>query len=227
MMNITSATGDFSGHITPGTPLNLSESIAFRDVEDPIADVFIIVMYNPKDWSLKVSAIEFVLEWCVQNFTTTVTNGVATTQRDNDHRNFRGQNSPNRPDGLTYSYEAGSHNKLQRFVQGLFNGSVAESAMPKAWYATSDTIQLLYEPFRVLEATTTSNNFTLANGLQGTGQEGIEHMINNIATGLTNSVRSAAWTSSPGEIASKSKLRMANVMCAAIHFHPMTTMRTC
>ncbi|KAJ4298082.1 hypothetical protein N0V90_005981 [Kalmusia sp. IMI 367209] len=206
-MNVTSATGAKPDDIGPGTSaLNMSESIAFRDVNDPIADVFIIIR-NVSDADnagadhSRYGAIEFILEWCVQSFTTNVTNGVATTNRHNAIRNFTGgdheflQLQPDGPNGKSYTIQDIPHNTLQRYFQAIFNGSITTDA--DDWYATSDIMQLLFEPFNVYQGNHIGQTFKLENGLRGTDQTGLEHIINNIATSLTNRVRSVAWTSGP------------------------------
>lgn len=71
-MYVTSTTGATPDYTGPGTnALNLSESIAFRDVVNPIADIFIILppyYYSDtnRDPESKYGAVGFILEWCVQ-----------------------------------------------------------------------------------------------------------------------------------------------------------------
>ena len=62
--------------------LNFTDSIAFEESARPIADVLIIYSTSTEfseDSLPAFSALEFVLEWCVQKFTTTVTKRVSST----------------------------------------------------------------------------------------------------------------------------------------------------
>jgi hypothetical protein len=180
-------------------PLNFTESIAFRDISDPIADVFIIVRGDDaQNDPERYAAIEFVLEWCVQNFTTTVTNGTATTQRHNAIRGFTGGYRKSLGptlnltlDGINYEVFAAGHNRLQRYMQLLFSGTVYMD-MSENWYATSDAMQLLFEPWDVFRF---HHVQAMELGFAGTKQAGLECMINNVATGLTDYIRNLTWSS--------------------------------
>jgi hypothetical protein len=202
LMNMTSATGPVVDTKNPDPTVSslrsikFSESVAFRDANKPIADIFIIVSGHD---DVNASAYEFVLEWCVQNFTTTVVNGLATTQRHNAFRNSEGGDLSFltlKPFGSdenseTYEVEGNFHTRLQSYMYILFDGTItlATSGNPSG---TSDFVQFLYEPFDA-RAPSSGLSRDLAHGLQGTQKDGLELMINNVATGLTNYVRSTSW----------------------------------
>ena len=105
--------------------LAFNDSLAFRGVNNSIADIFFIV-YNGSDSQSPYSAYEASLEWCVRDYTTTVTNGIASTQRVNEYRGFVG---PIRPAGaqlshrgVNYTVELATAYSLQLYFQTLFNG---------------------------------------------------------------------------------------------------------
>ncbi|PQE11513.1 acid phosphatase protein [Rutstroemia sp. NJR-2017a BVV2] len=88
MLNMTSVGfANTKDSLNNATPLNFSDSIAFPDSPSPLADVFMI----PYD------AFEFVLEWCAQEFNTSVFNGLVSTSRLGFTNNFTTRLRTNKP----------------------------------------------------------------------------------------------------------------------------------
>lgn len=195
--------------------LNFNNSIAFKDVTLPLADVFVIYgkdiegQYTRPDGVIEAGhltygAVEFIMEWCVQDFTTEVVNGSAVTTRHKATRNFRNPPFPTIDvNGVTYSISPDTHTSASRFLDRILRGSVQEGrldvlsqhfklllnsrpGLDQYWYASSDIAQALFEPYNVWQAHPTDEVFTLSQGIKGTNQTGLELIINNIANGMTN-----------------------------------------
>ncbi|KXL48707.1 MAG: hypothetical protein FE78DRAFT_293237 [Acidomyces sp. 'richmondensis'] len=193
-MNISSATSASPSSLVTGTnpvQINFTETIAFKDVNAPIADVFVIVANGINGEHLTYTAIEFVLEWCVQSYTTTVSNGSVQTLLDRSLRNFT---SPGGTYFVTltlgsnftqYDVDPATHYTLQQYFQGFFAGTVFQDGTD--FFASSNAAQTVYQPFDVFQSH--SEGFSLRNGLIGTNQTGLEVTINNIATSMTNYMR--------------------------------------
>ena len=179
----------------PG-PLDFVDSIAFKDSPLPIADVFLIYLntMGPGGHNANFSAIEFVLEWCIQNFTTSVTNGTAITQRHESTRDFPRlgpdfpgtylQVTPNDGDNREYSVFGSDHVLLQTYFQDLFNGIVNTLNDPTAYeWATNDAVLALFQPFD-FHAPKVNGQDTVPG--RGVGISGLHAVLDNIATGMTN-----------------------------------------
>jgi hypothetical protein len=113
------------------TGLNFSTSIAFQNVSLPLADIAVLYLSNYDTKGGKMyAAAEFVLEWCVQNFTTTVVDGKATTQRLNSFRNFTNPTNPNLvlfgSKGEEFSVFLPTHHATSRYLSQNFNGWMAK-----------------------------------------------------------------------------------------------------
>jgi hypothetical protein len=179
----------------PG-PLDFADSIAFNDSPLPIADVFLIYLntIGPNGHNSNFSAIEFVLEWCIQNFTTSVTNGTAITQRHESTRDFPRLDphdpntylpvTPNNGDNREYSVFGSDHVLLQTYFQDLFNGTVnlVNDAAAYEW-ATNDAVLALFQPFD-FHAPKVNGQDTVPG--RGVGISGLHAVLDNIATGMTN-----------------------------------------
>ncbi|KAL8727516.1 MAG: hypothetical protein Q9166_005987 [cf. Caloplaca sp. 2 TL-2023] len=174
--------------------LNFSNSIAFKDSALPVADVFMIYANNRYASSPNpYSAIEFILEWCVQNFTTNVVNGTSTTQRQESFRDFskppaaRGElltATPNDGDDRTYTVKAGTHYNLQTYFLNLIHGNVKKINLPEASNsASNDVSEALFQP---LDVTGTKMNGTDPVPGRGAGISGLQRILDNTATGMTN-----------------------------------------
>lgn len=188
-------------------PFNFTESIAFRNVEYPLADVFIIYANGIEgeiDYGngtieaghTVYGAVEVLLEWCAQEFTTEVSNGISKTVRHGEKRNFTGEYQPvlygPGPWEHLYDVEENTHAGMVRFLNRTFKGSVLRGT-DNLYYASSDAAQALFEPYNTYQVYETDAVFNLSNGIRGTTQIGLELIINNMATGMTNYVRSQGY----------------------------------
>lgn len=107
-------------HPVRSTFLNFNESLAFQDINSLLTDTFFIALnytppaqtidlhgnplpgytapqtFPPDNYAIHTgmtyTAIEVVLEWCVQTFAVSVVNGTTSTQRPGFHRNFTRDN---------------------------------------------------------------------------------------------------------------------------------------
>ena len=189
--------GDESQTSGDAIALNFSSSIAFKDSPRPLADVFMIYTNSTTstgDDPGTFSAIEFVLEWCVQNFTTTVASGRASTERHDSFRDFNPpdpnyehtevQAKPDDGDNRQYTITSGDHYILQSYFRGLFQGTVNRTGSAAASKsATNDATQALFQPFDITGETL---NGTDAVPGRGVGMSGLQGILDNIATGMTN-----------------------------------------
>ncbi|KAH9896178.1 hypothetical protein F4778DRAFT_745371 [Xylariomycetidae sp. FL2044] len=197
---------------TGSKPFNFTESIAFRDVTHPLADLFVIhdngtegeIDYHNgtiEAGHRVYGAVEVLLEWCAQEFTTEVLNGVPKTVRRDAKRNFTGEFRPvlNEPGTWNeiYSVDGYAHSGIVRFLNRTLAGSVQQST-DGLFYASSDAAQALFEPYNTAQVHSTETVFDLSNGIVGTNQTGLEHIVNNIATSITNYVRSQSRSVATG-----------------------------
>ncbi|KAK3660689.1 hypothetical protein LTR56_000447 [Elasticomyces elasticus] len=180
--------------------LQFHDSVAFRDVNAPIADVFMIYQNGTKGPMNAArhntyAAVEFILEWCVQEYTTSVINGTAITQRKDAYRNFSSPGGsyytygkPNGDDGLEYLISPQTRFSLQKYLQTLLSGHIVEPS-GGYFYVSSDAIQALAEPYNVWQGGCTQDPCGLSYGIHGTNQTGLELLMNNVATSMTNYMR--------------------------------------
>lgn len=153
------------GSQNAGDPISLdfTDSIAFKDSTRPVADVFMIYSNTSESSGDKpgtFSATEFVLEWCVQNFTTTVANGVSSTKRHDSSQDFSKPDpknayafitaKPDDGDNREYTINHRTHYVLQNYFRGLFQGTVIlATSMYADKAATNDGTQVLFQPFDI------------------------------------------------------------------------------
>lgn len=135
-------------------------------------------------------AFELVLEWCVQNFTTSVTNGTSLTERHDSFSDFgkRSANdafvtaTPNDGDNREYSIDPGSHYSLQSYFGDLFHGTanLTYSSSPSI---SNDATQAFFQAIDIFGLKV--NGVDRVPG-RGVGLVGLQMMLDNVATGMTN-----------------------------------------
>lgn len=191
------STSDESEYSGDPISLNFTDSIAFKDSTRPVANVFMIYANSTEssaDHPGTFSAIEFVLEWCVQNFTTTVANGVASTQRHDSFRTFSTPDpnkeyafitaTPDDGDNRQYTIKPQDYYLLQYYFRGLVHGTVNLTDSPVAHSAaTNDATQALYQPFDISGMKLNGTDQVPGRGV---GLSGLQGILDNIATGMTN-----------------------------------------
>lgn len=190
----------FGDNQTPGLPFSLDfgDSIAFQNSTRPIADSVIIyststtptIGISPRTFA----AIEFVLEWCIQTFTTTFVNGVPSTYRNDSVQAFS-KPDPGNPDafltatspdddGRTYMIDPVSHYSLQLYFRDLFQGTANLTTYTEASQTvTSDAIQALFQPLNIFGEKINGTDQVPGRGV---GPSGLQQILDNIATGMTN-----------------------------------------
>lgn len=178
------------GHGTP-MALDFSQSIAFKDSSAPVADVFMIYAAT-KDKSEDIGALEFLLEWCVQSYTTTVTNGTATTKRHEAVRNF---SLPGRNGGIPqmslkdgdhrdFTLGAGTLELYQNYFRDIFQGEAWRDVRDRTrLYVSNDETQVLFQPVNIFGAT---ENGVSVTPNQGGGMDQLQKILDNIAVAMTN-----------------------------------------
>ncbi|PQE29273.1 acid phosphatase protein [Rutstroemia sp. NJR-2017a BBW] len=196
------------------TPLNFSDSIAFADSPSPLADVFLMYknQSKPDGDPRPYDAFEVVLEWCAQEFSTSVVNGLVSTSRLGFTNNFTtdGRSYYTGPVfntttdfsyesvGAKYGVDYLAHNILSHYLRKILNGTVY--VVGTDFYKTSDAAEAFYQRFDPQD----SNNSPAV-----LGQPGLVDLLQNIATSMTNIVRQKDHTSVTAET-SKAIYNMAN-----------------
>lgn len=158
------------------TPMDFSQSIAFKDSSAPVADVFMIYLAS-KDKNNEIRALEFLLEWCVQNYSTTVTNGTATTERheavslkDGDYPDF--------------TLGPGTLELYQNYFREIFQGKAWRDVRdPTRLYVSNDATQVLFQPVNIFGVT--ANDVSITPN-QGGGMDQLRKILDNIAVAMTN-----------------------------------------
>ncbi|KAI4102758.1 MAG: hypothetical protein LQ339_004497 [Xanthoria mediterranea] len=161
------------------TPMDFSQSIAFKDSSAPVADVFMIYLAS-KDKNNEIRALEFLLEWCVQNYSTTVTNGTATTERheavslkDGDYPDF--------------TLGPGTLELYQNYFREIFQGKAWRDVRdPTRLYVSNDATQVLFQPVNIFGVT--ANDVSITPN-QGGGMDQLRKILDNIAVAMTNVIR--------------------------------------
>ncbi|KAI2624404.1 hypothetical protein GGR54DRAFT_575637 [Hypoxylon sp. NC1633] len=204
-----SSSAAISGEAAPqgAKPFNFTESIAFRNVDYPLADIFVIyprgiegqIDFNNgtiQAGHTVYGAVEVLLEWCAQEFTTEVQNGISKTVRHSERRNFTGEYQPALygpgPWEHLFDVEENTHAGIVTFLNRTLKGSV-EQGLDQSFYASSDAAQALFEPYNLDQMHAADTIWSLSNGIRGTNQTGLELTVTNIATGMTNYVRSRGY----------------------------------
>jgi hypothetical protein len=188
--------------------LNFNQSIAFKDLPFPLADMFLITRNGSVpaekkigNFEFKYAAFEIALSWCIQSYTTEVINATSITRRLSDNRNFTwhdGTNSlvndaphPGHP-VRGWKVDGRHHASLQWHLKQLFSGERTESGTSRS--ATSDVAQVLYDPFEDLGFGGPKGN--ISEQLHQTEREGLRLTFDSVAASMTNRVRRMTTPSS-------------------------------
>jgi hypothetical protein len=208
--------------------LNFTDSVAFPRGRAAIADVFFIYKnythaqsktpardeqtVTGPDMRTIYTALEFVLEWCVQTYQTTVINGKPSTVRLEHAANFNyngddavslrlvpsseSGSSGDTPRNAIYSVDLPTHYSLQRHFQQLLSGTVLQisASGQTVLLASSEPAQALWQPFDHIGQRSADSPWDLFN----TNQTGLGILLDNVATSMTNAMRAAegldTWT---------------------------------
>jgi hypothetical protein len=187
----------------PAVFLNFSQSIAFKDIESPLADIFIITRNGSTslapeeglgDVAFTYAAFEVALSWCVATYNTAVTNGTSNTNMVSNDKNFTYLSGPNalvneaaQDQYLQDSSVDGKHHAgLQWFFKRLFAGRISQDGTDQTT-TTSDVAQTIYEPFSGINFTSPIGN--LSRTLRATERDGLQRIFENVAVSMTNYIR--------------------------------------
>ena len=178
---------DYSGNLVV---LDFSESIAYKNSSAPIADVFMIYTTSRDSGDNDVAASEFLLEWCVQNYTTTVINGTATTERHDAVSNFsvpdpgelRFTPQMNDGDGQLYELAPETLPLLQSYLWYLFQGTASRSYNSEL-FVSNDATHALLQPFYIFGPRINGHNVT---SNEGGGMNQLQKILDNIPVSMTN-----------------------------------------
>ncbi|KAL9032667.1 MAG: hypothetical protein Q9180_006371, partial [Flavoplaca navasiana] len=170
--------------------LDFSQSIAFKDSSAPIADVFMIYARS-RSSNDDIAALEFLLEWCVQSYTTTVTNGTATTERHDAVSNFSvpgsvGESPQMSLDHRDFTLAPGTLSLYQKYFRNIFRGKAWREGNPTQLYVSSDATQALFQPVNIFGRTVNGKDDTPN---QGGGIDELQKILDNIAVAMTNVIR--------------------------------------
>ncbi|KAA8568008.1 hypothetical protein EYC84_008433 [Monilinia fructicola] len=202
---------------SPVNGLDFTDTIAFPDNPYPLADVFMIY----RNWSEKsseskspYSAMEFVLEWCVQEFSTLIMNGAVITARHESTNNFTGGGgyltgplfnstskfgfASGRPN---YDVSNDTHFIISNYLRKTLDGSIHLQGADL--YKTSDAAEAFYQRINI-----DSGNGNVLNTT--TDQAGLAEVVQNIATSMTNMVRQTDHTYSSMDRKLINKFTVAN-----------------
>ncbi|KAF2677384.1 hypothetical protein K458DRAFT_436675 [Lentithecium fluviatile CBS 122367] len=202
-----------AGYAGQPSAMRFDDSIAFKDSNRPLADVFIVYKNasdaNETDGDYSgghISALEIVLEWCVQEFNTSVVNGTVVTTRLNSTNAFEKIESgfigrPLTNPNANVSWPAGTdryyvpdlvHYSLANHLRKVFNGFVFRENMYT--YRTSDVAEVFWSIIR-------PGAFPDTRPTEKEIQAGISHLLQNVATSITNVVRNPRYYSgTTGEV---------------------------
>jgi hypothetical protein len=172
--------------------LDFGETIAFADNPYSIADVFVLYL-NSSDLSNKTQeyhALEFVLEWCVQEYKTSVVNGTVYTTKEDSNHNFTGGfgyitgplfNTTSQFGFLTstpnYDVDNGTHFILSNYLRKVLNGSVYK--IDADFFKTSDAAESFFQRIN-----TDGDNEVVQE--EDRGLTAMIEVMQNIATSMTN-----------------------------------------
>jgi hypothetical protein len=126
-MSASSATTSKLDGSDPNARIVFDISIAYQNSPLPIADVFLIYRNTGAGDTNRRFAYEVLLEWCVQRFSMSVTNGVASIKRLDAVNTFSNDPSfdfSSHQDGMSFEIDTPTHYSLQRYMRTLFKGTV-------------------------------------------------------------------------------------------------------
>ncbi|KAJ4246011.1 hypothetical protein NW762_013755 [Fusarium torreyae] len=171
-------------------------SMAFKDHPSPIAD-FYVIYADTDDHSSDgygFLAVEIVLEWCVQKFSTKVVNGTATSVRlEHASKNFTQHGTQSfqaEVDGEVYSVDLPTHCTLQRHLSGYLSGIFVQKGMNTV--ADNDVILSFA---RALGLTNAPVRGRLKKGYPRLGA-----ILDNTATSMTNYLRQSSSQTTNGTV---------------------------
>ena len=154
--------------------------------------MYVFMIYSTSrdnsDNSDKIGALEFLLEWCVQSYSSTVTNGTATTERHEAVSNFMSLK-----DG-DYTVGDRTLELYQNYFREIFQGK-AWRGNPSQLYVSNDATQALFQPVNIFGVIESSVSVTPNQGdessesvtpNQGGGKVQLEKILDNIAVAMTN-----------------------------------------
>ena len=162
---------------------------AFKDSSAPLAHFF--VTYRNGSTSdneyLRFSAVEFLLEWCVQAYKTEVKSGVSTTTRLKARKDFQnsesGQMFIETAHGDSYYVPGSSSYSLPDYLRKTFSGSIFEDR--SKWVTkTSDVAEAFHSK---LKADLWRSSDLDSGGLEDAGvRTAMVQIVENVATSMTN-----------------------------------------
>lgn len=178
--------------------LDFNSSIAFPNRPSALVDMFILYHNMTTgtgattnfNTTASYGAVEFIVEWCIPRFTTTVTSGVSLTSRQPEpFVNFTVDEN-----GLfatinntSYSIDSLDHYALQRFFNQTLSGAVYVEGV--AMTTISNGAATVYSPFWDNSNDNPSNDGTDIS-LLSTALPRLQTILNNTAISMTNYARS-------------------------------------
>jgi hypothetical protein len=174
---------------TIANALDFTDTIAFSDNPHPLADVFMLYKNISSGPTESVfAAFEFVFEWCVQEFNTSVLNGTAFTTRQGSTSNFTGRgsflteptfNTTSMFSDSTTNYNVANdtHFILSNYLRKTLIGTVYQEA--SGFYKSSDAAEAFFQRFnphpRMEDV-----------AVEARDEAGLAQVLQNMATSMTN-----------------------------------------
>ncbi|KAF1958427.1 hypothetical protein CC80DRAFT_534173 [Byssothecium circinans] len=169
---------------------------AFDDRPSPLADFFVTYRNgstSDKYLGSNFSAIEFMLEWCVQEYKTEVKNGVPTTTKLNATNDFRLYAEMSNDVG--YRGIPSSEYSLPDYLRRTFNGSIFMKIDLLGIGKTSDAAEAFHSRLK-----TKPSEFD-ATGPEDTDvRTAMVQIVQNVATSMTNAMRQQGRLSAYGTV---------------------------
>lgn len=212
---VTSAANNSQASVSwqPGQHLTMLNytSIAFADHPGPLADFYIIYRNtthagfnrNQASSDYIYYAVEFVVDWCVPTFETSVVNGTAMTTRKSDAfidfnvpRNFNpytGDQSPLTASvGETnYTIDQFTHNSLQRYLWYIMQGVINGPGIGYLSYTNNDQAQALWAATQIDHIDIWQNG-THQVKTQTKALAALGNILNNTAISMSNLIRQSS-----------------------------------
>lgn len=170
-------------------------SVAFADHQNPIADVYVIYK-NVTDFTNNNDylAVEFIFDWCIATFNTSVADGTATTIRIASPPAVFGKNGTSLStvvDGTTFSVGLKTHYTLQRYMALLLSGTVSNRGGLQQ-VTSSDAVNVVAQALGLNRDDRDSNSTPR----QDKDLASLNVLLENTAISMTNYIRGAQGTAS-------------------------------
>lgn len=127
-------------NVSLATTPQYNHSINYKNVTAAVADVFVILALDTQTTNVSVSAYEFILEWCFNEYNTSVSGGISSTKIIHSDRNLRWSSESSYVSSDYSAVDPQTHAGLVDYFSHLFTGTIRTLGSGSK-VATSDAIQ--------------------------------------------------------------------------------------